>query len=180
MAHDALKTFLRPLNPENVGEEQWSGGIRLRIACYLSDRLPPEELITSVRGVLFTEAGVAVLYNRGGSHILPGGRQQAGESFLDTLRREIMEETGCSVEDSRLLGFLHLRHLTPRPEGYPYPYPDFFQLVYGVEGRVAVRGSADPDGWEQRVEFVPVSELRKRELAPNQRLFLDKALERLR
>lgn len=177
MAHDALETFLRPLKPETIGEDQWSSGIRLRIASYLSDRMPPTELITSVRAVVFTKSGVAVLHNPEGFHIIPGGRREPGESMIDTLRREVLEETGCSVERAQLLGFRHLRHLTPRPKGYRYPYPDFIQLVYGVEGRVVAHEVSDPDGWEERVEFVQVDELTKRPLAPEQRQLLEKALE---
>jgi ADP-ribose pyrophosphatase YjhB (NUDIX family) len=36
---------------------------------------------------------------------LPGGRPEAGESFLDTLRREVDEEACATVTRARLLGF---------------------------------------------------------------------------
>ncbi len=180
MDSTALQVFLRSTKPEVVHVVQWSNGIRLQVACHLCDRVPPLDFVTSVRAVLFTESGVAVLHNADGSHILPWGRREPDEPLSDTLRREIMEETGCALESSAYIGFLHMRHLTPRPDGYRYPYPDFLQLVYAVKGTVVTQEFDDPDGWEEAVEFVPPEKLAIRRLASDQRCFLDRAVELLR
>jgi ADP-ribose pyrophosphatase YjhB (NUDIX family) len=37
---------------------------------------------------------------------LPGGSQEEGELLEETLRREVMEETGCTVESSSQIGAL--------------------------------------------------------------------------
>ena len=44
--------------------------------------------------------------------------------------REVLEETGWTIRDARLLGLAHFQHLTPKPVAYRYPYPNFLHLVY--------------------------------------------------
>lgn len=36
----------------------------------------------------------------------------------DTVRREVLEETGWTMQALHPLGFLHFHHRAPRPEGY--------------------------------------------------------------
>ena len=54
----------------------------------------------SVRAVLLNpQGGIALLFLRQyGSHKLPGGGLEAGESKEEALCREILEETGCTAE----------------------------------------------------------------------------------
>jgi ADP-ribose pyrophosphatase YjhB (NUDIX family) len=173
----ALAAFLEGLERSAVEEAKWFDGVvELRIASYLHESLPPVEHVTSVRAVLMTEQGIAVMHNPNGSHILPGGRCEPGETIEQTLAREVLEEAGCEITRAQLVGFIHFQHQTPRPDDYPYPYPDFVQVVFAALGRV-VSTDTDPDGWEQRVEFVTPDELRTRSLPPNEELFLGRALE---
>ena len=109
--------------------------------------------------------------NRDGSHVMPGGRREAGESFEETAVREVAEETGWQVDPAslRLLGWMHYEYLTPRPDDWQFPHPDFIQLVYAGTATDRVEhedGSAwtDTDGWEERSDVVPIDALEADEL----------------
>ena len=47
----------------------------------------------------------------------PGGRPEPGESWEDTLRREMLEEACATVTEARLLGFVRSRCLAGRKKG---------------------------------------------------------------
>lgn len=55
----------------------------------------------SVRGIIFREGRLAMQCSRDGEYKLPGGGMEPGETRVQTLMREIREETGLLVvEDS--------------------------------------------------------------------------------
>ena len=182
---EPLATFLKGLSPRLNETRRWGEGLAFNVECYLHDVLPPHEFVTSARAIVLTDLGIALVHNPDGFHILPGGRKEPGESVLQTLGREVREETGCEIEDPRLLGFIHFQHLTPRPEDYQYPYPDFLQVVYAVRAKRIDPASVDPDGWEKRVEFMAPSDARRLKLSdefmkqvimPSENLYLEEAL----
>jgi 8-oxo-dGTP pyrophosphatase MutT (NUDIX family) len=142
-----------------VAEEDvtWSyegAPLPLRIAYYVGDPLPPPELVTSVRALVVCGGEVLTMRNEDGVHVLPGGRREPGESFDETLRRELLEEAGCRARVTRVLGSAHLRHRAPKPPGYPFLYPDFLWLVYLAE--TASRDVVCRDDYELEARFEPV------------------------
>ena len=82
-----------------------------------------------------------------------------GETFEQTLRREVAEETGWTIESISRLGFIHLKHLKPKPPGYQFLHPHFFQIVYTARASKYVPDLMCDDDYEEEATFVPTSEL---------------------
>lgn len=154
----------------------WWGQMHVRLTSYLSDELPPRDLITSASTLLFRDDAVIVSRNRDDTHILPGGRREPGETLMQTLSREVMEETGWTIRDVALLGFVHGRHETPKPENYPYPYPDFIRVVYMADADTFTAGTTDPDEYELESAFRSIADVRSMTLRNGQHGYLDHAL----
>ena len=124
------------------------GELRIHAAYYVTDVAPPEELVSSVRAVVRCSDEVLVCRNPDAVHALPGGRREPGESFEQTLRRELLEETGFEIQAPRPLGLARLR-----PEGRS----EFLWAVYVAESDG--RRVAEPDDdYEEEARFVPADE----------------------
>jgi len=136
----------------------WGSVHRLERRLYATPPAPPDNLVSSVRAVVFHGRSVMVIRDHdGSSHIMPGGRREAGETQQDALVREIGEETGWRFETAKLFGFLHFRHLTPKPDGYAYPYPNFFQTLHVAEAVDYDRRRVVRDDWETHSRMMPIA-----------------------
>ena len=156
-----IQTFLKGKISFHETEALWANGtMPLRVRYFCSDEQPSEQFVTSVRCLVFQNDSVLVLRNRKGNHILPGGRREEGETFEQTLRREVIEETGWTVESISRLGFIHLEHLKPKPPGFQFPYlPHFFQIIYTARASKHVPDLMCDDDYEEDATFVPIGEL---------------------
>jgi len=120
------------------------GATALRVSAFVElAPPPPDDLTLSVRCMVRVGDEIVVCTTiDGSSHPWPGGRREAGESYAETARREVHEETGWLIDtDSmRHVGWLHFEHVGPmtQPE---FPWPDFFQIVF-----VASAFERDGDG----------------------------------
>lgn len=180
-----LAAFLLPLTVAATEQWHWpTVGIDFDVAAYLTESDPPPDLVVSVRAIAL-RMGEAFVFesesdHQGGpvataTHVLPGGRRELGESPNAALIREILEETGCAVAGTpRRLGVLHLHHLTPRPAGSRYPYPDSLQWVFVAD----VTGDAGPsdDPFVDNGRFVLIAQARRLISSAAERVFLEAAL----
>jgi 8-oxo-dGTP pyrophosphatase MutT (NUDIX family) len=175
-----LAAFLDRHRSVARSEAVWHDGtILLRIDSYLSSESPPAVLVGSVRSVVVRGDRVLTMRNADGWHVLPGGRREPGETLEQTLRRELLEEAGLRIERPLQLGFMHLHHLTPKPSGYEFPYPDVLWIVY-----VSDAGSFDDrgkviDDYEEEAVFRSLAEARALELSGESRIFLEAAVSQV-
>jgi 8-oxo-dGTP pyrophosphatase MutT (NUDIX family) len=177
---DALTELLRRLVPSARDEVAWFGGaMRLQLEVFVTAEPPPLEYVTSVRAVLFSGGRCAVLSNADGKHVLPGGRREGGESIEAALRREVLEETGCTIQHCQALGFLLFRHLTPKPADYQYPYPLFVQAVFVAEGAPSPDFAGDLDRYEVEIDFVAPADLEQIAFPDYQRRLVEEAAGKL-
>lgn len=172
---DTLAAFLARHQPQMEEVVTW-GALRLHVTSYLSADLPPAALITSVRAVVRDEARVLVVRDPESVHIVPGGRREPSETLEQTLRREVLEETGWHIDQVALVGFRHFHHLTPKPPGYGYPYPDFIHLIHRARPLRYDADARHTDGYELDATFVPLQQRHTLPLSAGERMFLETIL----
>ena len=68
------------------------------------------EPIVQVYGVLFNDNGEMLIINTTGKWTLPGGGPKKGETFEETLRREVDEEGDAEIDGIIPLGYLKVVH----------------------------------------------------------------------
>jgi 8-oxo-dGTP diphosphatase len=149
----------------------WSE-MRFDVQTYVTQQMPPFELITSAKAIVRNETNVMTVRDPERVHILPGGRRENQEELEQTLLREILEETGWEVADPRLLGTKHFHHLTPKPSEYSYPYPDFLQIIFVVNAVKYIAGARQVNGYELEAEFKPLQEVERLDLEASERALL--------
>lgn len=174
-----LQEFLATYKHDTEEIADWrSVGIKLRIRAYMRAVMPPAAYISSVRCVVRRgHDEILAVRDPRRWHIIPGGRREAGETLMQTLRRELLEETGWTVRNVQQIAFTHLYHLTPKPENYPYTYPHNMHIIYTAVADSHHPDQIETDGLEIDRGFKTLDELVRLDLPPTERLFLQAALE---
>jgi len=155
---------------------EWSP-LRFRVRTYLTATLPPLDLVTSVRAVVRHDDQILVVRDPASIHILPGGRREADETLLQTLQREVREETGWTIKDAHLLGLVHFQHITPQPADYRYPYPDFLHIIYAATADRYDQQHRETDGYELDATLLPIATVTALSLSQGERAFLTATLQ---
>ncbi|MBM3934790.1 MAG: NUDIX domain-containing protein [SAR202 cluster bacterium] len=141
-------------------------------------RAAPKELVTSARAVVLKGDTVLVSTNKDDRHLLPGGRVEPGETYEETVRRELLEEAGVEVRPLRQVGIVHLHHTSPKPSNYKYIYPDFLWAVYHAEHVRDVPEAKVPDDYEISSELVPIASLVEKDFGDHEIAYLKAATGR--
>ena len=149
-----ISQIVAPLALQADEQAEWPP-LRLRVRTYLTTTLPPLDLVSSVRALVRKDAQILVVRDPVSVHILPGGRREPGETLMQTLHREVLEETGWSIRHACLIGLAHFQHLTPKPADFRYPYPDFLHLVYVATADHYAPERREVDGYELGSGFQP-------------------------
>jgi ADP-ribose pyrophosphatase YjhB (NUDIX family) len=103
--------------------------------------------LNAASGLIVNERGEFLLQRRGGGEkegawSIPGGIMEIGEFAQDTVKRELLEETGLEVEIGRLIGVYTSPELVTSRNG------DKSQMVTQFFVCRAVGGTLRPDGDE--------------------------------
>ena len=97
---------------------------------------------------------------------LPGGRIEPGETIVEALRREFLEETGLTIVKAHLMGAYHN---SDPDEGAP----GLCLLYYVEEAEGEMQASSDL----QAIEYVEKSRIRRLQLPPWSKYFLREYLQ---
>jgi ADP-ribose pyrophosphatase YjhB (NUDIX family) len=172
-----LRELIAALPLQADEETEWPP-IRLRVRTYLTTALPPLDLVTSVRAVVFRGDHLLVVRDPVSVHILPGGKREHGETLLDTLRREVKEETGWTILAPRLIGLVHFHQLTPEPDDTErYPYPNFLHLIFAATAGAYDPARREAGGYEIEAGLQPLAAVGDLPISAGERALLRAALQ---
>lgn len=100
------------------------------VSVVVCNEMPPEELVTSALGLVFSEQGFLMTNLRKRGWDIPGGHLEVGEVAEAAMIREVREETGIEVTPVRLFGYQRIHIVGVTPPEYPYPVPDSYQVFF--------------------------------------------------
>ena len=95
-------------------------------------------------------------------YALPGGGQQPGEMLTETVRRELLEETGYSVKPIRLSG-IYERISDGRDDGLNHKI--YFIFLCRLLG-VARKTPTEQDKYQEGIEWIDLTDIPKTNLFP--------------
>jgi 8-oxo-dGTP diphosphatase len=125
----------------------------------------------SAKAVIVRQGRVLLCRNvdeAGDWYCLPGGGQRRGETLLEAVRRECLEEIGTIVEVGRLLfvrDYLAWNHEFAASDPHTHQVELMFECAV-PSGYVAC-GGATPDSWQAGAEWVEISSLARRRVYPS-------------
>ena len=90
---------------------------------------PPDALISNVTVVPFIGDRVVIIRLADGSYEVPGGTREPGEAYLETARRELIEEAGARLLDYVPFGAWRCTSSAEKPYRPHLPHPEFYRVA---------------------------------------------------
>jgi 8-oxo-dGTP diphosphatase len=150
--------------PNLFAPKHWRAAIgSVDQTCSMCETPPPDHLIGNVNIVPFVGETCLVIRLSNGQWEIPGGTREPGEPFIETVRRELLEEAGARLLTFTLFGAWHCLSTAPEPYRAHLPHPEFYRVAGWGEVEVVVQplnlaGAEDVEA----VECVPVEEAARR------------------
>ena len=136
------------------------------------DALPNKELISSCFGIIKYKNKICLVKHVERGVEIPGGHIESGESVMDCFHREIKEEVGLvDLTAVKLLAAQEINIQVPKPEGYKYPYPKSYQVVFFAEANTCLEFSPSLDSCGRI--FVDINELKTHDFYNNYKFLFD-------
>jgi len=105
-------------------------GKNIELEFFADTKFEGRELITQIQAVFFINQDQIVLYKSGrGNYGCPGGHRKEGESWMETLKREIREEISAEVIECGSIGYLRERNLATNEIKYFLRYWTLVRLL---------------------------------------------------
>jgi 8-oxo-dGTP diphosphatase len=127
-------------------------------------------LTTSAKAVIIEDGRLLTLRKRQGEHVfhvLPGGKQEPGETLSEALAREVEEEVGARAE---ALELLHVRDYVADHHEFAAGQPGLHKVEFYFRARltepVGSRPQSHPDRRQIGIDWVELAELEAADLYP--------------
>ncbi len=141
------------------------------------DAPAPNSVVPAATVVVTDEAGRILLIHRTDNDMwaLPGGGHDAGERITDTATREVLEETGITVELTGIVGtYTDPKHIIAYDDGEVRQ-----QFAICFSGR-PIGGELRPSSESRQVEWIPPDRLDDLDINPSMRFRIDHGLDATR
>lgn len=122
-----------------------------------------EALVSNISIVPNIGERYVIIQLKSGLWELPGGTREPGEHFMDTIRRETLEELGAELLSYRIMGQFHCESSAEKPYRPHIPHPRFVRLVGFGEVELTRLPLNPPDGEQVTVvDTVSIDEAMRR------------------
>ena len=133
--------------PYLMTEHTWSWG---PVATVFEQKSPPKELVSNIAIAPFDDSGWLIVRQKVGWGMV-GGTLEPGETYIETLSRELLEEAGCLLIDYEIFGSLRMRSLAPNPYRAHLPFPLSYRLLAMGKVRRVGEPKSNPFGKGARI-----------------------------